>query len=178
MEATRSISELKQYLDKFKKDMSEIDIRHLEEIPKFSIPNWPKQAGEVKINLWFRLGLRPIGGKQSNLLNLRRRLFRRVWFKISETGVIEVCQLRLFSSWYESPNWASNSDDSMQRTMCFIVLGQFLDQLCSKVIERLKKRYSGYKREADEFNRVCEAVKRSFEPLIPFVVADILSDTN
>lgn len=176
MEATRSISELKQYLDKFKEDMASIEMGNLEEIPKFSIPNWPKKAGEVTAALWFKLPLCPIGGRESNFLNLKRKLFRKIIFKISETGKIRVHLLRPFAGWYDRTTWDSDSEDFMERTMCFIMFGQFLDPVCKKVISRLKRRYSSYNREVSEFNKVCEAVKKSFEPLIPFVVADILNE--
>lgn len=176
MEATRSISELRQYLDKFKKDMSEIDFKKLEEIPKFSIPNWPKAAGEIKINLWLRIPLCPMSGRESNLLNLRRKTLRKVLFKISERGAIKVCPIELLKDEYNCPEYYSTSENSMNRVWCFIVFCQFLNPLCNKIIRKLKKRYSGYNKEAAEFNGICEAVKKSFEPLIPFVVADILSE--
>ena len=176
MEATRSISELKQYLDKFKKDMSEIDIKYFEEIPKFFIPNWPKSAGEIQINLWLRISLCPRAGKESSLLNLKRRFVRRVNFIISQTGTIKVCPIRMFQDAFNAPDYYSNSDYSINRVQCFIVFSQFLDSLCDKIIRKLRKRYSNYKKEGEEFNGICEAVKRSFEPLIPFVVADILSE--
>lgn len=175
MEATRSISELKQYLDKFKENMASIDIKHLEEIPKFSIPNWPKKAGEVTVTLWLKLPSVPIGGRESNLLNLKRKLFRKIIFKISKAGRIRVHLLELFAYWYDQTTLDSDSEDSMERTMCFIMFGQFLDLVCKKVIARLRRRYYSYNKEAGEFNIICEAVRKSFEPLIPFVVADILS---
>ena len=62
--------------------MSKIDIKHLEEIPKFSIPDWPKKAGEVTVALWLKLPLRPIGGRESRLLNLKRKMFRKIIFHI------------------------------------------------------------------------------------------------
>jgi hypothetical protein len=177
MEATRSISELRSYLDKFKEDMSQIDIRHLEEIPKFSLPNWPKNAGSINVVLRFKVPFSPVGGHESNLLNLKRKLFRKIVFGISETGIITVHLFLLFDGWYDETTWKSDSSDSMKRTKCFIMLSQFLDPVCSKVISRLKRRYTSYKLEAEEFNQICEAVKRSFEPLIPFVVADILGNS-
>ena|SRR3989344_9665424 len=169
MEATRSIFELKQYLDKFKKDMSEIDIRQLEEIPKFSIPNWPKEAGRVGVTLWLRSVFCPVDGRASGLLNLRKTRFIKIDFEIYENGNLGI--------WASAHGWLhSNLNDPMQRTKCFIIFSQLLDPLCNKIIKKLKKKYADHKKEAEEFNRICEAVKKSFEPLIPFIVADVLSD--
>ena len=174
MEATRSISELKQYLDKFKEDMASIDIKHFEEIPKFSIPNWPKEAGEVTVTLWFRSLLIPVAGIESNLLNLKRKLFSKIVFQITEKGKIRV---RLLTTDFDyNVWWRSDSDHTMERAWCFIMLSQFLEPVCNKIISQLKRRYTSYKLEAEEFNKICETVKKSFEPLIPFVVADILSE--
>ena len=169
MEVTRSISELKQYLDKFKKDMSEIDIRQLEEIPKFSIPNWPKEAGRIGVTLWLRRIFCPVEGRESGLLNLRKERFIKIDFEILGSGNVGI-----WTSIYGLLN--SSTNDSMQRIKCFIIFSQLLDPLCNKIIKKLRKRYTNYKKEVDEFNRIREAVKKSFEPLIPFVVADALSD--
>lgn len=176
MEAVRELSELKEYLERFKGEMSAVDTKHLEEIPKFSLPNWPKAAGEVNVALWFRLALRPVDGRESNLLNLKRRLFRKILFQVKENGTIRVNLLRPFDDWDDRTIWDSDSQYSMERTKSFIMFSQFLSSICSKIISRLKRRYTSYKLEADEFNRICEAVKKSFEPLIPFVVADLLDD--
>lgn len=179
MEAVRELSELKEYLKRFKEEMSAIDIRHLEEIPKFSLPNWPERAGEVNVTLWFRLALCPVGGRESNLLNLKRKLFRKLQFRVKKNGAISTDFLMYHNGHWDSLSWNSDSSfDAMERVKCFIMFSQFLSLICRKTISRLKRRYASHQLEADEFNRICEAVKKSFEPLIPFVVADLLDDAG
>ena len=180
MEATKSISELKRYLDEFRKNMSDLVVSRLE-VPKFSIPAWPKAAGTIEIDLCWRSALCPEIGEESGLLNLRKRFLRRVNFKIhgdegsSMNGGVRVTPVGVFDAFDGSPTYCSYFDDPEMRACCFILFSQFLDPLCDEITKKLKEKYRKYRTETVEYNKVCEAVQRSFEPLIPFVVADALS---
>src|SRR3989344_10240 len=178
MEATKSISELKRYLDEFRKNMSDLVVGSLE-IPKFSIPAWPKAAGTIEIDLWWRSALCPESGKESGRLNLRKRFLRRVNFKIHgdgpRDGGVRVTPVGVFDTFDYSPTYHSYYDEPRNRACCFILFSQFLDPLCDEITKKLKERYRKYRAETGEYKKVCEAVQRSFEPLITFVVADALS---
>ncbi|KKT80767.1 MAG: hypothetical protein A3B99_03840 [Candidatus Yanofskybacteria bacterium RIFCSPHIGHO2_02_FULL_44_12b] len=170
MTPTQNLSELKTYLDQFKEEMAQIDIRNLQEIPKFRIPNWPEEAGSVAVDFWFRELMYPCRGEASSMLNVRRKRVRHMRVEIYH-GLIYITKMHLNSS-----NQAFQSDNltGLNRTNCFIIFHQLIDPICRAIIKKLKKRYRKFKDEAEQYNRVCDAVKKSFEPLIPFIVADIL----
>lgn len=171
---TRSISELREYLESFKREMPEIDIRQINEVPKFFIPNWPTGVETQRIR--FRIHKKVVivvMGKESKLPTLKERIMPRIGFFIDQRG--NICtEISRWSEW--SSDYSSNSDDRDKRLACFVLFSQCLDEICKKTIGFLSKKLAKTKIEKENYERLVEAVRRSFEPLIPFVVADILSD--
>ena len=183
MDRVKSIAELKNYLEGFKKERGALKIEPFE-IPPFRIPNWPEEIGRINVSFYNKSLLVPKRGAESDLINLERRRPRRLHFQIRRDGSLYVdadfyffFPLAEFDSLGESTITGGKGAD-WSRLSAFIVFSQCLDPLCKKIVKKLKRKLRRYREEIDEYRRVCEAVERSFEPLIPFVVADTLGQSG
>ena len=125
-EHAKVLSELKEYIESFRKKILELDPGYSEEIPEFLIPNWPKEAGNVTVSFWMRKILYPYNGETTGKINVKPKRTLKVRFFISERGEIKV----IVKGWV----WSSGSGEVHTRVKCFIMFTQFLDELCSDII--------------------------------------------
>jgi len=78
----------------------------------------------------------------------------------------------ILKTWYDHDSYTSNAeygDPNLIRLRALVLFHQFKDEIFTLIIQKLKADLEGY-------NHVIEEVKRAFEPFVPFVVADALSD--
>lgn len=183
MESKDRLAELQRFLRNFSSDF-EVFVKQVADgdVPEFRLPNWPNMPSEwipITVKLGRKKFLFP-AITQNNFLQLENRKLR-VEFQINKEGVVFISCYRNF---FEPANnraklelYISSYETRRHESMrCFIILHQFLNELCAGIISEITRKFTEYKREVEEYNRIVEAVQRSFEPLIPFVMADRLSE--
>lgn len=178
----QTLNRLNDYLRIFEEKARQLnqEIGRLEkvEIPPFKIPEWPPEAGTVNLKLagkfrW-RVVLIPEPGQQTNLANLDKQICTGLEVTIRSNGSFYIKYHQLFDYDILAD---STSEESNQRLICFVLFHQCLNKICRGVIKVLKYRLKMMAIEIAEYQRMVSAVKKSFEPLIPFLVADKLADS-
>lgn len=189
-EAVRTLSELKEFLANFDKTVEKLgsSISDLQ-IPKFRIPNWPKGLPKIKVRTEDRELLYPQMVSDTEplaqgLLALYKKTIHLgvdIWPDGSiGVGVWERHVERPFLSKTKTeyqailPHFSSKEDGPLDRLCCFILFHQCLDEICSEITRMLQERLIKLEGAVKDYEPVIEGVRRSFEPLIPFLVADEL----
>lgn len=161
----KKVEGLENYLKDFLEELSKIDIRNID-IPKFYIPNWPKEAF-VDI---------PFGRKECLVLTatnktglckfVKRKTKRKSYLRINKDGGIEFA-FHDWGAYYDK--YSSKSDDKLIRLRVLFLFNQFKEELIKEIITRLKN-------DAGVHNEVIKKAEEVFKPFIPYVVADKLSE--
>ena len=159
----------------FAEELGKVEIKQME-IPKFSIPNWPKDV-VVSGCLGKRDYCVPVLEKNELLGWQTGR--HRISFYIKGNGAIcfkfnglfgrpvfdEICG----DEYYERIRWVSSDyGKNPSRLATLILFDKFKVEMLAKILAELKSTVPIH-------NQVVDAVMKAFEPFIPFVVADQLS---
>lgn len=175
---TLSLSNAMDLLDQIR----ELEIKDVD-IPKFTMPYWPKG---VLIHGY--LGKRDyrVPALQRNGLLSWSTGRQKISFLINVKGAIrfdfigmvkgfrnfpvfdkEICYGNYGRSYYRPAYWAcSDHDQNISRLGALILFDQFKDEVLFKVLEEIKN---------SNHNDVAHMIKKTFEPFVPFAVADMLS---
>lgn len=182
-----SISELQRFLKTFTEEMEQLRNRVGEdvEIPKFYIPNWPSGLPQIRVICKKRTVLYPIevdAQPLNSLLRLEDKIVSPDFF-VSEKGTITIkvygwrkSLIRRKDIYPFIEEVKSESNGVLERKRCFIIFSQFLQEISTDIVRQLNKKLISLKNNVNNYEPIIEAVKKSFEPLIPFVVADILNE--
>lgn len=193
------MKEFAEFLEEYDKEIGEFSLRVAYEIPPFYMPNWPPSVGSLSVRPSEKRIFFPVRTDSvypfKNTMTLRRADIQPD-FVISEKGDVIINQMveytftekKTFSrvernaskkgiqlganSWNQP---ASTSGDLFLRMCCFILFTQFLEELCADIKRQLQERTTKAKAQTEEYELVIRAVQKSFEPLIPFLVADTLA---
>lgn len=164
------------------------NLQKIEDVPKFRLPNWPDGIDTIKINM---------GNKKFSIPQLKRGLridspFKELVSLTQAKGQLEI-QVRkagiicISNVVFEKNNFGiveptfvfvvlSDSDSSLERMQCFVIFHQFLGEIYKNIIKLLTQDLEDINKDIKSNQALAQAVKKSFEPLIPFVVADILNE--
>jgi len=160
----------------FAEELGKIEIKQIE-IPKFSIPNWPKDI--VARGL---LGKRNycVPALGNNNLPEWRTGRHKISFHINNKGAIKFDFHGLFGrpvfdrkfgfdSYDIVVGWASSDyEKNLSRLAALILFDRFKIEIFAKILAELKNTVPVH-------NQVVDAVTKVFELFIPFLVADQLS---
>ncbi len=169
------IKKLRTYIENMEK---------IDDVPQFRLPNWPKDMNDLNIDL----GKRTIEFPElnstlrtepsiKNMIVLSQKKVEALTFRISPSGVVRVAlwnhkKYPFHDELEESYGAYSNAFDALERLRCFVVFHQFLKEIYNEIIKLLNQDTKNLKDKIKNSQALVEAVKRSFEPLIPFIVAD------
>lgn len=183
-ERIKNIEELRDFLGNFSEEIDKLRAKIQEDIPPFHIPNWPKNMNDMDVRLKKRNFLfPPIIEKSAPLEKLLRleKITADIFITIKKDGLVEIVVYKEYKTgflkrerqrigWFES----DGKYYPIERVRCFIIFSQFLEEVCADIIRQLKEKLARLELAVAEYELTIEAVKKSFEPLIPFVVADAL----
>ena len=159
----------------FIEELGKVEIKQIE-IPKFSIPNWPKDV-VVQGHLGKRDYCVPIPDN-NDLLGWRTGR-HGISFGINGKGAIQfnfhglfgrpVFDLIDYAYPFQYIYWVSSDyKKNLSRLATLVLLDRFKVEMLAKILSELRA-------SVPVHNQVVDAVMKAFEPFIPFVVADQLS---
>ncbi len=168
--------ELRKFIDNFSALGPELTEETVQlsafDIPQFKLPYWPDTGQSVGFSLGLRRIWWPEKDINSKIVRIRKRIVV-IEMDIARGGTIDVtCRHPL-----DLQNMIQFSSQNTNSAMsCFIVFSQLLKPAFKKLTKAVDKVVKKKKLEKDECLRMSDAVKKSFKPLVPFIVADKLSE--
>lgn len=160
MKTTKDFADLKGFLERLSK--IEIGLK-LEGVPKFYIPNWPKET-TVKIKLGRRKYTYIRKSEKTDSYELARG-WKKINVEIRNDGNIVFYIKRR----KRDKDYSSNVDDRQERGSALLLFQQFKEEIFRKTIET-------FERDVKKQNHVNETIKKAFEQFIPYLAADKSSD--
>ena len=147
----------------FAENLAELQIKAVEVPQNIKIPNWPKEAGAIRIKLGKRDYIYPTKASETGMLCLTKKR-HRVSFRVREDGTFRV------DFWgFRAPMYSGTfENNNIERIRALELFHQFKEEILLKIIQKLKA-------DLGNHNQVVAMVEKAIEPFVPFLVADQLS---
>jgi len=141
--------------------LEELSLKEIRVPPVIKIPNWPKAAGEVTVEVTCNELSYPARAVDTGLMRLLKIVKKKqlVTFTIEESGTFRVAFLDQHLSQFSA---RSNGAEDFERIRALMLFDQFKDEVFLKVIEKLKADLIAHKRMAANVQKAVETLNTSY----------------
>lgn len=174
MKKDEVIAKLNAFLADFEKLgaklANEINDLPVLEIPPFKMPGWSDPGQDVNIHLGLRQAWMISRDSNFKIIRANKKTLVIV-VNIERSGAIRTFCHNPLDLENKLEFRSLNQSEALQ---CFVIFSQFLKLIARRMVRELKKMQEKAEEDKERYKLLIEAVERSLEGLVPFLVADKL----
>lgn len=176
MKKDKVITTLNGYLADFEKLgiklANEINDLPVLEIPPFKMPGWSDPGQDIKIHLGLKRAWMISRDSNFKIIKAKKKTLVVVVHIVRNGMILASCHNPLDLE-NKLEFRSLNQSEALQ---CFIIFSQYLKPIAQRTVRELKKIQEAAEEDKERYRPLIEAVERSLEGLVPFLVADKLGN--